>query len=203
MPIIHLLGSTRAEAEEVAARIGAVDLCDVGANYRNADETAREIWTGQTHHGLCLVERERNMRDDSDFLMTVWDVATGAPVELMFATTRGWSYPCMGSRADATPDIVAKYEAWKLERENEARERRARVEAVTPRKGRTVRVIAGRKVPKGTEAVVFWERIERVGFFSVEGQYWTPTGRIGLEVPGMGRVFVDAGHVEVVAEVSR
>src|SRR3569623_1571700 len=50
-----------------------------------------------THHGVCLRERERNMRDDSDFYMLVWDAEKGAPHEIMFATTRGWSYPCLAS----------------------------------------------------------------------------------------------------------
>jgi len=79
------------------------------------------VWTWRTHVGLCLQDRERNGYDDSDFYMTVWDEAAQAPREIMFATTRGWSYPSYGSFVDATPEVVAKWEAWKAAREAERR----------------------------------------------------------------------------------
>lgn len=69
-----------------------------------------------THHGLCLFEREENGYHDSDFYMTVWNPERGMPEEIFFATTRGWTYPCYGSRADATAEIIAAYETWKAER---------------------------------------------------------------------------------------
>lgn len=65
-----------------------------------------------THHGLCLFEREMNGYDDSDFYMTVWNPETKNTSEIMFATTRGWTYPCMASRADATPEVRAEYDAY-------------------------------------------------------------------------------------------
>lgn len=69
-----------------------------------------------THHGRCLFERERNMHDDSDFYMTVWEGGeNGFAREIQFATTRGWSYPCYGSSVDATPEVMAWYEAWRAE----------------------------------------------------------------------------------------
>lgn len=79
----------------------------------------RQGWTlYETHHGLCISEREANGYDDSDFYMLVWDPVARRPFETMFATTRGWSYPCMGSRPDATPEVLAAYDAW---RKREAR----------------------------------------------------------------------------------
>jgi hypothetical protein len=66
-----------------------------------------------THQGLCLVDWERNMYDDSDFYMTVWNPDTKRPYNIMFATTRGWSYPCYNSWVDATPEVRAEYEAFK------------------------------------------------------------------------------------------
>lgn len=69
----------------------------------------------KTSVGLCLHEFERNGYDDSDFFMVVWDEATQEPRIEMFASTRFWSGPCFGSKPDATPEVRAKYEAWKKE----------------------------------------------------------------------------------------
>ena len=63
--------------------------------------------------GLCVMDFERNYYDDSDFFMVVWDPVEKRAFNYMFATTRGWSYPCYGSYADAPPEIVAEYTAWK------------------------------------------------------------------------------------------
>lgn len=75
-----------------------------------------EIVLYETHKGLCLEDREHNMRDDSDFYMTVWNPEKNEPESIMFASTRGWTYPCYGSRVDATPEVQAAYDAWKVER---------------------------------------------------------------------------------------
>jgi hypothetical protein len=69
-------------------------------------------WTWETHKGLCLADREMNGYDDSDFYMTVWNAETGAPEEILFASTRGWSYPSYASYVDATPEVRAAYEAY-------------------------------------------------------------------------------------------
>jgi len=76
----------------------------------------------ETHHGLCLFEQEENGYHDSDFFMVVWNHEKGAPERIGFATTRGWTYPCLASRPDATDDVLAEYRAWKV-----ADERRQRV----------------------------------------------------------------------------
>lgn len=72
----------------------------------------RETWVRRTHVGKCLFEREANHYDDSDFYMTVWNDETNAPEEICFASTRGWTYPCLSSAADATPEVLAKYDAY-------------------------------------------------------------------------------------------
>lgn len=74
-----------------------------------------------THHGLCLFEREENGRDDSDFYMTVWNPELRRTEEILFATTRGWTYPCYGSSADASPEVRAEYDAWVLENQRRAK----------------------------------------------------------------------------------
>ena len=79
--------------------------------------------TYDTKSGLCLKEFERNGYHDSDFFMIYWDEEKEAPVTVEFATTRGWSYPALASCVDATPEVVAKYEAWKVKRDQEIRQR--------------------------------------------------------------------------------
>lgn len=68
--------------------------------------------THESHHGLCLREVEHNGRDDSDFVMVVWNPVRHEPETILFATTRGWSYPCYGSAVDATPEVVAEYKLY-------------------------------------------------------------------------------------------
>lgn len=65
-----------------------------------------------TYVGACLSDSERNGRDDSDFYMRVWDEKEQTVKSILFASTRGWSYPCMASRPDATPETLAKVAAW-------------------------------------------------------------------------------------------
>jgi hypothetical protein len=90
----------------------------------------RPMWTYETHIGVCLHESERNGSYDSDFYMTFWNEDTQAPETVMFATTRGWTYPCMGSHADATPEVRAKYEAWQVRRDEELNRQRRHARAV-------------------------------------------------------------------------
>lgn len=78
----------------------------------------------ETHRGLCLFESEVNGRDDSDFYMVVWNPEKQCTENLMFATTRGWSYPCYASRVDATPEVIAAYEAYNAERQRQQSIRR-------------------------------------------------------------------------------
>jgi len=82
--------------------------------------------------GKCLFETERNSYDDSDFYMTYWDEETNAPASMMFGTTRGWSYPCLGgSYPDATDEVKEKYQSWlqalKEKQAQDKRNHRARI----------------------------------------------------------------------------
>lgn len=76
------------------------------------------LWESEV--GLCLSMREANYYDDSDFYMLVWNPVTESAEEIMYATTRGWSYPAMGSFVDATPEVRAAYEAWREKKKAEA-----------------------------------------------------------------------------------
>lgn len=123
------------------------------------------LWTWETHNGLCLFEREHNMRDDSDFHMYVWNEEKQDVDDIMFASTRGWSYPSMASYVDATPEIKAKYAALVAKREEAERvfqaERRAHLAATTPNKGTRVKLVRnakhkGETFAKGLIGTVTW-----------------------------------------------
>lgn len=99
MPIVHFTNSEERVPE------GA-------ENVRTVEYQGRDYILWDSHTGLCLRERERNMHDDSDFYMLVWDEETESTKEICFASTRGWTYPSYASKVDATPEVVAKWEAY-------------------------------------------------------------------------------------------
>lgn len=103
-----------------------------------------KVWTWKTHIGLCIKDREYNGYHDSDFYMTVWDEEKNAPREICFASTRGWSYPAYGSYVDATPEVMAKYEAYLAAKLEEARKDARKVKAQT--------ILANRKIAKSAAA---------------------------------------------------
>jgi hypothetical protein len=190
MPLVHF---TRKQAD-VPADAQNVRL---STDWRNsittdvaldvpAGEHPGDLYLYETHVGLCLEDREQNGYNDSDFIMTVWNPETQAPERITFASTRGWSYPSYGSRVDATPEVRAAYEAYQARLATERQARLAAEEAKTPRVGKTVRVLSGRKLAKGTVAEVRWERAGRLGLL--------PQGSTGREY-----TFVNANQVEVVA----
>lgn len=77
------------------------------------------LW--ETYQGACLWEREKNGYDDSDFFMSVWDEESQQVKEILFASTRGWTYPSYASKVDATPEVRAKADAWLKKRDAESK----------------------------------------------------------------------------------
>jgi hypothetical protein len=118
------------------------------------------IWLWKSHVGVCLREYEHNMRDDSDFFMVVWNAEKGAPETIMFATTRGWSYPSLASSVDATPEVQAAYKAWCERKEAEARHAR-KVERVRARLARRAALSAAVKAHglPGSAAILLRKRL--------------------------------------------
>lgn len=185
MAIIHFT------LKESAVPVGA-------ANVEMSMQQNIPMWTWQTHIGLCLEERERNGHEDSDWDMLVWNPETQSPEWIYgFASTRGWSYPCYGSRPDATPEVVAAYREYCRRRDDKARRVHAERLAAMPQKGMTLRVVKGRKVPVGTTGRCFWsstrfqmDRVLGTLFMGYEG-------RVGIETAS-GRQFTDVRNVEIV-----
>lgn len=106
-----------------------------------------------TYEGAVLDMTERNGYDDSDFYAVVWDEAEGRVKSIQYATTRGWTY-CNGASIDATPEVQEKAAAWYRAELIAREERNIRAELAAPHVGALVRVIRGRKVPKGFEGRV-------------------------------------------------
>jgi hypothetical protein len=109
------------------------------------------------------------------------------------------AYDLFGHRqhVDASPEAVERYQthaarevAAKLQaqQESEKARRQAILEAERkqPQKGRTCRVVKGRKVPKGTVGIVFWYGNTVYGM------------RVGLQLPNGERVFTAATNVEAI-----
>ena len=75
--------------------------------------------------GKTLSVREMNGYDDSDFYASYWDEESQSIKEIMYATTRFWTYPA-NAVIDATPDIIEKAKLWelKIKRNRKAKELR-------------------------------------------------------------------------------
>jgi hypothetical protein len=154
-------GKTLETAEAAArARCEADDGAWQGSS---TDGNGLTIFTWHTHVGLCVADREMNGYDDSDWYMTVYEPATDSFREIMFATTRGWSYPSYGSRPDATPEVIAKWKAYQEARAESWRKEKAAREAARPARGKTLKVVSGRKVPVGTVGTCIWIGESRFG----------------------------------------
>lgn len=184
MPIINMASSEQ-------------EALSKGTNVRllKDNSSASPIWIYDSHIGLCINDHEMNGYDDSDWYMTVWNNEKNAPEEIMFATTRGWSYPCYGSKPDATQEVMEKYNAWKVEQRRIYLEAKAKQEAATPTVGKTVKVVKGRKVPIGTEAIVrFYGPGKAYSYW--ESQH--PTMRVGIQTAAGTMYYTAATNVQVI-----
>lgn len=170
---------------------------------KNRETGERETYT--THEGLVLgtfTQVDRVMSDiyADQYYALVWDPEAGRAKGLLI----GSSFECFcgpwgHAEVDATPEARATHEAnLKAKAEaaraveqarREAREKaRLEAEARRPDKGRWVRVVRGRAVPKGLEGRCFWMGATRWGY------------RVGIQVgENEGEVvWTAAGNVEAV-----
>lgn len=163
------------DEEAALARIAGGDgTIEIDRDYPGAHGP---LYMATTHEGLVLRLGEYNGYNDSDFYAEVWSEEEGKPVNVVYGSTRGWTYP-NNAWVDATPEVEAKAEEYRKGLERAHREIARKKEAATPRAGKHVRVVKGRKVPRGTEGRVFWFGFkwghERVGFKDAAGEtFWT------------------------------
>lgn len=121
MPIVHMTGcfegwgeQRRLKSEYPEGAQCSLEWNHPGHRGDNAPNSLENcVVTYQTHHGLCIEDRERNGYHDSDFYMVVWNPDEGKPESIEYASTRGWCYPCYSSHADATPEVMELYHAWR------------------------------------------------------------------------------------------
>lgn len=195
MPIINL-ASTEQEASERGTSVQRIDCNNDGKVI---------MWTYETHHGLCISDREHNGYDDSDWYMLVWNEEKQEPQEICFASTRGWTYPCYGSRPDASPETMAKYTAWCEVRDRAAAIQKDIAQSKRVDAGKAVRVIAGRKVKKGSILIVHHTEQSaygksKYGTWGEYGQiaYCHPTTPEGRKDMSQALIIVDCKNLEVV-----
>lgn len=145
--------------------------------------------------GAVLDLRERNGYNDSDFYAIVWDAERGSLREIMYGTTRFWTYH-NAAVIDAASDVIETAMAWYRERWIASRIETERVRSLYPDKGKTVTVDKGRK-HLGVTGVVQW-----IGVDQYRSTRWITRHRVGLKVDGQSKlVFVSMEHVRVLDPV--
>ena len=82
-------------------------------------EIVRNIWCKtegmyiqRYYENRVLSLGEHNGYHDSDFYAMVWDDETESVKKVVFASTRGWCYPCYPAEVDAPEDIRKKAEEY-------------------------------------------------------------------------------------------
>lgn len=107
-----------------------------------------------SYEGCVLWTWEENGYHDSDFYAAVWDEETQNLKRIEYDSTRHGGYG--NAVIDVTDDVLKKlYRSYKTGKRNEwnsANEKNAK----KVEKEKTVKVIRGRKIPKGTTGKVFW-----------------------------------------------
>jgi len=173
------------------------------------DAPGHKHWLHTFAVGMVLSLSETNGYDDSDFHATVWNADKGEPERITYASTRGWTY-ANGANVDATPEVLAAYEAWRVARDARIRKEREEAEAKQPRKGKRVRVVGGRgpkghKGPwQGQEAEVFWrgaDKFARSGQSALSLAYFgrfEDNDRVGLRFADGTKAFTSVRNVEVI-----
>lgn len=142
----------------------------------------KDLWMKKEYEGKVVELIEKNGYDDSDFYAIAWD---NGPVRIMYATTRGWSYP-NHAEVDASPEVLAAYAAY---REEVAAKRRAENEALKAaiaKNGDMVVVAVSKGKNKsydGLEGEVFW-----VG----ENKFKRYGHTVGVKMADGNKIFVDA-----------
>jgi len=106
--------------------------------------------------GAVLYEGERNYHDDSDFYAIVWDEEKQQIREIEYATTRCGGTDGNSANVDATPEVKAKANRYLSERFYPIALKLVEHDARVIHEGDRVRVIKGRKYPKGWLGVARW-----------------------------------------------
>jgi hypothetical protein len=128
-----------------------------------------------THVGLVLGyggESYNSSMDVSSFFVIVWSVEKHDSERVYYGSN--WDANSLGSyTVDATPEVRSAYDALEAKRAEDRRIADDLREYNRVDKGKTVKVVRGRKVPKGTSGLVFWvgsnQWGESCGFITATG----------------------------------
>lgn len=137
------------------------------------------------YEGKCLWTTSRGSimeSYDTDHYMIVWDSEAKATKEVFLFCDRAEKVDVLYN-VDATPAVKAEYEAMKAERARQERIAEAERRALIPGRGKTLKVVRGRKVPKGTVGTCIWtgngQWGERVGLKTASGEvHWTAMSNV-------------------------
>ncbi len=167
--------------------------CVLNPGYGDSFTKERPLILRETHKGVVLATGERNGYDDSDFTADVWNEADGRIDTIVYASTRGWTY-ANGATIDATPDVIAKAAAYRASVAFNTWTVKNNTRAKAPAFGKSVRVVRGRNVPKGTEGEVFWVGPDKFA----RNFYGGPVKmRIGIRLADGSKVFTAESNVDV------
>lgn len=132
------------------------------------------------YEGLCIRTKSRANGMDSyytDHYMVVWNPAQNKTEEVYLFCDRADKVE-INYTIDATSEVLAAYLTWTAELNRKALEAEQERRAKIPARGKTLKVVRGRKVPKGTTGVCIWTGNghwgERVGLKDAAGTvHWT------------------------------
>lgn len=151
----------------------------------------------RTHEGCVLRTWERNGAWDSDFYASVVNLENGTLEDIEYDTTR------FGGGGNAVVDLTeVNWRTYLRKSFHRVVAESIRADQQLSRevdKGKRVRVIKGRKVPHGTEGVVFW--IGSVNYDPYKRIY-NETKRIGFKADDGKVYWTDVHNVEVVDPLS-
>lgn len=160
------------------------EACELGATCQDSQVS---------YAGAVLAVWERNEWDDSDFLATVWDAQESRVRDVVYGSTRSWTYH-NGATVDATPEVRRAALDWYRAQWVTAAIAQARDEARKPAKGRVVRSVTTRGKNVGVVGVVTW-----IGEDQYRSTRHQRVYRVGIKVEGEDKLrYLGLGQVEVI-----
>jgi hypothetical protein len=155
-----------------------------------------DAWVRTEYTGKVLATYEKNGYDDSDFYAVVETDEPGVFTTVQYATTRAWTY-LNGATVDATPEVVARYEAFRKGLAEEVRQQQAEAAKRELKVGATVTVDRPRSKKNGVTGVVKWVGLNQYGRHRDYGfGYGLHAYRVGVDT-GTETVFVPADYVKM------
>lgn len=121
----------------------------------NRDAYDHLVVLQDTFHGCVLSLRERNLYHDSDFFATVWDNKHQCAYEILYASTRFWSYPC-AAIVDATDEVKKLYADWCADKQIKWNVYDQECKYYIPKEGKLAKSLTTRGKAKNLEGEIFW-----------------------------------------------